>query len=83
VKRNFRIYLVHQVNIQLVTSKSIDFFFVLSIDNHDKEIINVENEITRLHHLIEQRFRHLIENLESEKNNLCNKLDEYMQLNLK
>lgn len=53
-----------------------------SSEAYDKEIVNAENEITRLHHLIEQRFRHLIENLESEKTNLCNKLDEYQQLNL-
>jgi hypothetical protein len=52
------------------------------VDIYDKDIINVENEIDRIRLLIDQRYMNLVQLIENEKNNLLNKLEEYLQFNL-
>jgi hypothetical protein len=56
-----------------------DYFY---IDLHDKDLINVENEIDQVRFMIDQRRMDLVHLIENEKNNLINKLEEYIQLNL-
>ncbi|CAF3353765.1 unnamed protein product [Rotaria sp. Silwood1] len=51
-------------------------------DNNAKDMENVENEIDRIRLLINQRYMDLVNLLEQEKNNLLNKIEEYIQLNL-
>ncbi len=54
----------------------------MSTDIHDQDAGNVENEIDRIRLLIDQRYINFVQLIENEKNNLLNKLEEYLQLNL-
>jgi membrane-anchored protein YejM (alkaline phosphatase superfamily) len=54
----------------------------LSLDIYDKDMINVESEIDRIRLIIEQRYMNLIQLIDNEKNNLLNKIEEHVQLNL-
>ncbi|CAF2378948.1 unnamed protein product [Rotaria sp. Silwood2] len=51
-------------------------------DNNAKHMENIENEVDRIRLLINQRSMDLVNLIEHEKNNLLNKIEEYMQLNL-
>ncbi|CAF1354676.1 unnamed protein product [Adineta steineri] len=51
-------------------------------DNYDKDMINVENEIDQVRLRINKRRMDLVHLIENEKNNLLNKIEEYIQFNL-
>ncbi|CAF0795297.1 unnamed protein product [Rotaria sordida] len=50
-------------------------------DIYAKDMVNIENEIDRIRLLINQRSMDLVNLIEHEKNNLLNKIEEYIQLN--
>jgi len=66
----------------IIKTRRIDCFLKFHIDLHDKDSINVENEIDQVRFMIDQRRMDLVHLIENEKNNLINKLEEYIQLNL-
>jgi len=75
---------IHLSRLSGLRTKQISCWIILFpyVDIYDKDIINVENEIDRIRLLIDQRYMNLVQLIENEKNNLLNKLEEYLQFNL-